>query len=314
MTGLEISKKYFEEYGKPMLERDFADALPYLAAGFTGSGSEHFGFDDEISRDHDFEPGFCLFLPGENIIDRRTAFLLERAYSKLPAEFCSVKRGKLSPVGGNRHGVMRTADFYLSACGCTDGNLSTEAWLHIPDYALAQAANGEIFFDNYGEVTAIRNNLADMPRDILLKRLAGNLLVMGQSGQYNFTRCLGHGEPEAAQLALTEFVRCSISVFFLLNGKYAPFYKWSFRALRNLPNGEEFASKLSVLLRGDNTDPHCVSKKSDTVEDVSAFITEMLRIKNYTDSDSADLERHAYSVNNRITDGNIRNMHILETV
>ena len=84
MRGIEISRAYFEEYGKPMLEEHFADILPFLCVGLVGSGSECYGFDDEISRDHDFEPGFCIFIPDENIVDRRTEFLLERAYAKLP--------------------------------------------------------------------------------------------------------------------------------------------------------------------------------------------------------------------------------------
>lgn len=82
-----------------MLEEQFPQVLPLLAAGLTGSGSECFGFDDEISRDHDFEPGFCLFLPSEEVVDRRTAFLLERAYAKLPAEFEGYKRQKMGPAG-----------------------------------------------------------------------------------------------------------------------------------------------------------------------------------------------------------------------
>ena len=53
MNGLELARGYYEEYGKPMLEGGFADILPYLAIGFVGSGSEHYGFDDEVSRDHD---------------------------------------------------------------------------------------------------------------------------------------------------------------------------------------------------------------------------------------------------------------------
>ena len=81
MKGLELSEKYFEEYGQPMLEKEFPDILPYLAVGLFGSGSECFGYDDEVSRDHDFEPGFCIFLPDESVIDRRTAFQLERAYA-----------------------------------------------------------------------------------------------------------------------------------------------------------------------------------------------------------------------------------------
>ena len=110
MQGLELARAYFETCGLPMLERDFPDLLPKLAAGLFGQGSECFGFDDEVSRDHDFEPGFCLFLPGEEEVDRRTAFLLERAYAKLPREFMGLKRGLMAPVGGPRRGVVRIGD------------------------------------------------------------------------------------------------------------------------------------------------------------------------------------------------------------
>ena len=150
MNGLELSRGYYEEFGKPMLEQEFPHLLPYVAVGFVGSGSEHFGFDDDVSRDHDFEPGFCLFLPGEDIVDRRQAFLLDRAYAKLPKEYQGVKRQPISPVGGNRTGVIRTADFYAAAVGAPDGELSVDAWLHIPDYALAEAVNGQVWYDEYG--------------------------------------------------------------------------------------------------------------------------------------------------------------------
>ena len=136
MKGLELSRAYFEEYGRPMLEKDFPQLLPFLAAGLTGSGSECFGFDDNISQDHDFEPGFCLFLPGEDIVDRRTAFLLERAYAKLPKEFCSLKRSLLQPVGGSRHGVIRTGDFFkensqVGSSGSTAGVESVTLIIHV---------------------------------------------------------------------------------------------------------------------------------------------------------------------------------------
>ena len=100
MTGLELARAYWETYGVPMIREQFPEYEEIIAAALTGSGSECYGFDDEISRDHDFEPGFCLFIPGEEIVDRRTAFLLERAYAKLPAEFEGFSRQKLQPVGG----------------------------------------------------------------------------------------------------------------------------------------------------------------------------------------------------------------------
>ena len=159
MTGLEIARGYYEKFGKPMLKNEFADILPLLAAGFVGSGSEHYGYDDEVSRDHDFEPGFCIFLPGEDIIDRRRAFQLERAYAGLPKEYAGAKRQRISPVGGNRSGVIRTDEFYMKAVGSANGKLSVMQWLRLPDYALAEAVNGEVFFDNYGEFSRIREEL-----------------------------------------------------------------------------------------------------------------------------------------------------------
>ena len=314
MNGLELSRGYYETYGKPMLENEFADLLPFLAVGCVGSGSERFGFDDEVSRDHDFEPGFCIFLPGEDVVDRRKAFLLERAYAKLPKEYDGVQRQPLSPVGGNRNGVLRTAEFYTAAVGSPTGELSVQAWLTVPDTALAEAVNGEVFFDNYGEFTAIRQRLSDMPEDVRLKRLAGNLLLMAQSGQYNFLRCLQHGEPEAAQLACREFVLAAMKVFFLLHKRYLPYYKWSFRALRQTEEGEELASKLSFLLLGDHRSEDAALRKYAMIEQIAGEFITILQDQELTKAICGDLEKHAYSVNDRISDGTVRNLHVLAAV
>ena len=177
MQGLEISKLYFETYGKPMLEENFPQVLPLLAAGLCGSGSECFLFDDQVSRDHDFEPGFCLFLPEEALVDRRQEFLLERAYAKLPKDFEGVSRPALQPVGGARHGVLRTADFFRRTVGSENGVLRTADWLSLPEQALAEATNGAVFFDDWGELSRIRGQLAYYPEDVRLKRLAGRLLL-----------------------------------------------------------------------------------------------------------------------------------------
>lgn len=314
MKGLDIARGYYEEYGKPMLESEFADILPFLAAGFVGSGSEHYGYDDEISRDHDFEPGFCIFLPGEDVVDRRRAFQLERAYARLPKEYAGVRRQPLSPVGGNRNGVIRTEEFYLKAIGSANGELTVMQWLSLPDYALAEAVNGEVFFDHYGEFSRIREALMCMPEDVKLKRLAGNLLIMAQSGQYNFMRCLKHGEPEAAQLACVEFVNAAMRAAFLLQDKYMPYYKWSFRAFRELVGTEALSEKLSFLLSGDNRNSTVAGQKYDMIEEIAAETIARLQDKNVTDAICSDLEKHAYSVNDHITDSGVRNMNILIAV
>ena len=63
MKGMELSKAYFEEYGKPMIESQFFPYKEQMAAGLVGEGSECFGYDDEFSQDHDFGPGFASGCP-----------------------------------------------------------------------------------------------------------------------------------------------------------------------------------------------------------------------------------------------------------
>ena len=313
MKGIELSRAFFEEYGKPMLENDFAEILPLLAVGLIGSGSECFGFDDETSTDHDFEPGFCIFLPDEDVIDRKTAFQLERAYAKLPKEFMGYKRAMLAPVGGARHGVLRTSEFFEEKIGSKTGELSAQEWLSVPEQALFEATNGELFFDNLGEVTKIRENLKCFPEDIRLKKLAGNLLIMAQAGQYNFKRCIDHGESAAAQLAVFEFVKSAMQVIFLLNNSYQPYYKWSFRALRALPKLSLDAEIMEFLITSSN-DGEMAEEKYYSIEGIAADVIDELAEQEITSAICGDLEKHAYSVNDKITDSEIRNMHILAAI
>lgn len=313
MNGLELARGYYEEYGAPMLHREFADVESLLAVGLVGSGSECLGFDDAVSTDHDFEPGFCLFLPGEDVVDRRTAFLLERAYAKLPAEYGGFKRARLAPVGGHRHGVIRTADFFTEKVGAPDGELTARDWLTLPEYALLEATGGEVFRDDLGTFTAIRRKLSLMPEDVRRKKLAGHLLIMAQAGQYNYNRCLMHGEPGAAQLAAVEFVKAAISVVFLLNRRYQPYYKWSFRALRGLTRLSQLSDALEYLLMSENGEKEAETKYL-VIEDVAALVIGELQNEGLTKAVCGDLEKHAYSVNDGVDDPAIRNLHVLAAI
>lgn len=296
-----------------MLEEQFPELLPYLAAGLFGSGSECFGYDDELSRDHDFEPGFCLLLPEEAIVDRRCEFLLERAYAKLPKEFMGVSRAVMLPVGGARHGVLRTADFFQRTVGAANGALTLGQWLSLPEQALAEATNGELFFDNWGEVSRIREQLAYFPEDVRRKRLAGRLLLMAQAGQYNYRRCLGHGEKAAAQLAAIEFADSAMAAVFLLARRYRPYYKWRFRALRELPLLSGLAEPLERLLTTDNG-AVLAREKEELIDEICAAVASVLRTEDLVETESEDLEKLAYAVNARVRDPELRNLHILSAV
>ncbi len=313
MKGLELSKAFFEEYGMPMLKAEFPELLPLIAVGFTGSGSERYGFDDEISKDHDYEVGFTIFLPSEESVDARQEFRLERAYSKLPKEYMGVKRQPLSPVGGNRNGPVRIAEFYKKQLGNESGDLTIREWLTLPDYALRECVNGEIFYDGLGKVTEIRENLKNVPEDGRKKRLAGNLLIMAQSGQYNLPRCIKRGDVEAACLTVYEFVNSAIKTLFLLKGEFAPYYKWSFHALKKIYD-KEITDKLSKVLTKSAQTTDELKEKYYIVEEICSFVTTVLTEQNLTKAVCGDLEKHAYSVNDKIVDGAIRNLNVLVSV
>ena len=313
MNGLDISRAYFAEHGLPMLRSQFPDLVPVVAAGLFGSGSECFGFDDEVSRDHDFDPGFLLLLPDEGVVDRKREFALERAYAHLPKEYAGVARPALAPVGGARRGVMRTADFFRTKVGSATGELTVGQWLHVPSHALAEAVNGELFHDEFGQVTCIRERLARYPEDVRRKKLAGHLLLAAQAGQYNYARCLRHGEAAAAQLAAIEFADHAVQVVFLLNNAYQPFYKWRFRALRALPRLSLLAELFEYLITTGNDD-ELAREKLEVIEGIAADLAAELSAQGLTNAPGADLERHAYSVNDGIAGAELRNAHILEGV
>lgn len=313
MNGLEISEAYFAEYGMPMLQERFADLLPHVAAGLFGSGSECFGYDDELSRDHDFDPGFMLLLPGEDIVDRGQEFALERAYAALPQEFGGIVRPKMAPVGGARRGIMRLADFLVEKTGSADGSLTAEQWLSVPSFALAEVVNGKVFYDGSGDLSRIRAQLARYPEDIRRKKLAGHLLLAVQAGQYNYARCLLHGEAGAAQLAVIAFADNAMAAMFLLNNAYRPFYKWQFRALRALPLLSLDAELLEYLITTDN-DGQFARDKYEVIEGIAADLVDELESQGLTSAQGEDLERHAYSVNDGIADATVRNMHVLAGV
>lgn len=306
MQGIDFSRAFYEEYGKPMLQKEFAQYLDRIAVGLVGHGSECFGFDDEISADHDFEPGFCIWLTDED--EREFGFKLFRAYSKLPKEYMGVKCPEKSALGSNEKGVRTISEFYSTYTGRSGAPECWQDWLYTPSHYFAEATNGEIFSDPHGEFTRIREAIRNgMPEDVRLKKIASCALHMAQSGQYNYKRCLSHGETAAARLALDEFVRNAAEMTFLLERRHAPYYKWLFRAMRDLPTLAYMADKLTSLatLAPDET-----LKIELLIEEISVAFIEEFKRQGITEATCTFLESHAYSINDTIKNPEIRNLHI----
>ncbi len=312
MQGIDISREFYLQYGKPMLEEQFSDVIDRIAVGLAGEGSECLGFDDEISRDHDFDAGFCLWITQED--EEKFGFTLERAYSKLPQEFMGLRRSILSPVGGNRHGVITIESFYKRFLGDINAPDSIERWLYTPSHSLLSASNGEVFRDDLGVFSAVRNELLKgYPEDIRRKKLAGHVIMMAQSGQYNYPRCVSRGEYGASQLAIFEYVKHAISAIYLLNNAYEPFYKWAYRGLSKLHILGHIGDALQGLTELDNNTQNA-KVKQEVIEDIAMLLIKEFQNQGLTKAVGGDLEKYAYSILDSVKDGNLRNMHIMEGI
>ena len=307
MKGIELAREFYEEYGKPMIERDFSRYADRIAVGLVGRGSECLGFDDDVSTDHDFAPGFCIWITEED--EREFGFKLFRSYSTLPKEYKGFKLKDKSNCDFSGRGVMTIREFFTNYTGKAEGPETLSDWLYTPSYYLAEATNGEVFCDKLGEFTRIREKIKNgMPEDVRMKKIASAVFLMAQSGQYNYSRCLHHRETGAARLALSEFVKNSIEVSFLLNKKHMPYYKWSFKAMKELEIFGDRASFLEKMLDTPN------SQSSNIINEIEAFcaaVVSEMRLQNLTDIDDDYLEHHAYRVNENIVDHRLRNSSII---
>ena len=306
MKGLDEARAFYEEYGRDMIHERFPEYEGRIAVGLAGHGSECFGFDDELSRDHDFPLGFCLWIDAE--VDRRIGVALARAYRALPI----VRAAERSALAETGRGVRRISDFFRRYTGSDGAPESWQQWMSVPSHALAEATNGEVWRDAQGSFTAIREKLLHgMPEDVRKKKLAARCVIMAQAGQYNYPRCIKHGEQGAAMLAMTEFVNAASSAVFLLNRRHMPYYKWQLRAMRSLGRLPDMADALEFLLTGEN-DGGGVKLKSAVVEDICAAVIRELGQQHLSCGNWDYLERHAFDIMEHIENPDIRALHIME--
>lgn len=277
ISGLELSKCYYETYGKAMLKEQFPEYADRVAAGLVGHGSECLGFDDMWSKDHDFGPGFCLWLTEKDY--EKVGQKMQEAYEALPKAFMGYPARNTSKRGGGRVGVLSIPEFYEEFTG-------NGAWSEMEDEKLAMAVNGEMFDDPLGEFSAIREQLQNgMPFAVWKRRLANAVALTAQAGQYNYGRCKKRNDIVAANLALDEFVREGMRTVYLLNRRYMPYYKWAWRGLENLERLSELKPLFEQVLSSEG-------ERESVVEEICARLLEELKRQNLTYGEETFLELH----------------------
>ena len=261
ISGLALARAFWNDLGKPLIAGRYSAYQGRIAAGLVGYGSECFGFDDELSRDHDFAPRFCLWLTDEDY--DAIGEQLQADYDALSRDFTVAEQGKphfaghvsadsdalgtsqspLTPRAQGefrRDGVFRIGDFFerITLFREAPAQNDVASWLSLQEDTLATATNGQVFADPLGVFSKTRQGFKFMPEDVRLSLISQRLGMMAQAGQYNLPRMLQRGDGAAAMLSIHEFVNATASLVFLINEPvsvgYLPYYKWQFAAMRKL--------------------------------------------------------------------------------
>ncbi len=302
------SRRFYENTVAPMIREKFSEYESHIAVGLAGEGSDCFGYDDFMSRDHDFGTGVCLWLTDEDF--HKFGRLLSIAYNELVE---SVPDANLTDRLRERRGVMTINSFYSNVLGCeieAEKNLMSENTWHKVDHScLATATNGEIFRDDLGAFSAFRKRLLDYyPDRIWRERIANELHRFASSLQVNYSRCMARKDTVAAEICKTTGLEAAMELFFLLNRIYPPYYKWTFRALKDIDCKKRFSRHIKDLAESScnlsaweyiRYMPNSLNM-SDKIVVISEQIAEMLRDmmneSGLSDVKDAYLEEHINAV------------------
>lgn len=299
VKGLQICREYYETYGKPMIDTCFSEYAGKIAVGLVGEGSDCFGYDDEISRDHDWGPDFCLWVTSDTY--EQIGGELQRAYEQLPGEYKGYHRA-VNVSGAGRRGVMTIDSFFQRLLGAKEMESHRQNpweavdWSRVTDAGLAAAVNGEVFRDEEGIFSEIRQKLQrGYPESILYRKLAEGVARFSQTGQYNYIRCRKRGDKLTAQIMLAECVKEAMMLKHYLEGKYPPHDKWLRVSMEQLHGGaalSELLQKLMDVQQMSDKEALSGSRADGMIEEIAAILVQELYAKNYISDTDNYLDAH----------------------
>lgn len=296
LTGLEraeIVAKYTSEF----IKAKYPDLYSRICLALVGVGSECLGFDDEISEDHDFSSRCQIFLDDS---DYKTYKSDLESSLKI---FCKDLESLTSNLKDINVEIMSIPNFYKYYTLFENGPKTESEYRKVPMDLLCVATNGKVFLDNLGKFSEIRNRLLNFyPEDIRLKKIAFQLNKMAQSGQYNYSRMIKRGDTVAANIAQGEFVKHYLEFVHLLNKKYMPFYKWSYRSACSLEILGNFThDNLKKLSEAS------ISEKESLIEEICSTVVNTLNELGLSNSKIDFLTYQAEEVRKNILNPSLRN-------
>lgn len=238
ISGLDLSRQFYQEAVRPGLDAAFP-GMPHSAA-LLGRGSEVLGFDDEMSRDHNWEPRVLLFLRDEDHA-RDGAAIGETLRQRLPDRFHD--HATTYEIVTLRSYFMKNLDIDI------DDEIGVHDWLTFPEQQLLMITAGAVYHDEVG-LQAVRDRFAYYPRDVWLY-----LLVAGWwriHPEANLVGRSGFVDDELGSTLIgSRLVLDLMRLCFLMEKRYAPYSKWFGTAFSQLACATELSPILSKVLRAE---------------------------------------------------------------
>lgn len=257
VSGLELSRRFYQEAVQPILDASFP-GLPHSAA-LLGRGSEVLGFDDEMSEDHDWKPRVLLFLREEHRAHHGEAIggALRRG---VPPSF----RGHQTDYAIHtlRGYFLERLDFDI------DGEIEARDWLTFSEQQLRMVTSGAIYHDEVG-LQAVRDRFSYYPQDVWLY-----LLMAGWWHIHPEANLVGRagfvGDELGSALIGSRLVHDLMRLCFLMERQYAPYSKWFGTAFSQLACAAELSPILWKALQA-RTWPERESALMPAYEKVAAM-------------------------------------------
>jgi hypothetical protein len=309
MLGLEISRRYFAEWGLPYLQREWPELVNRAAAGRVGS-SDTVGEDDEWSQNQELGPSFELWLTRDDY--RRSGSRLQHAINSAapiettPARYRSLERPK------ETISVASIDAVFERQLGCTTPPARARDWFaHGQGESLVDREarlyfmkHSAIFHDPLGEFTTRRDAFSQYPRDVRLKVMHTHCTTLWTITNYKFGWRLVHRtDPYPLHSAISQFAEAAMRLCFSLHNDFAPHWQWLHYQFLRLPESVELGPILDRFLGGRSA-----QECADVVPEVTEFLTRRLAELKLIQPGHADMQRAAEEVRAHIGDEVIREM------
>lgn len=269
VRGIDLCREYYYSLGAVELAEQFAEYIDELTIGLAGEGSDCYGYDDAISRDHDWGPEFCIWVSDE--VYDKIGDKLEAYYKSLPSEYKGIKRAQ-TVQGNGRRGVIKISEFCnrLLGTNCTEADKIRDEidWKNVSESQLSAFVNGEIWNVGDGKLNALREKISEgYPENVRYAKLAEECALFSQAGQYNYSRCLERGDMITAEIMKADACRAAMKLLYCINNKFAPHDKWLLKGLESLEGEEAVFMKgiLALIISGDKTSTLDAFEKLGTV-------------------------------------------------